>query len=127
MTRPLRDAGGPIPAARLATLLGRRATPFVTQAELRDLVTADRSDIARQIRQAQSIMRHPHRGMTADPSPLIDDWNRFLRWADGAIPHLDQPRPVPQLEHLIRTWQQRRAKIPAPTLRWRRRADVIAV
>jgi hypothetical protein len=127
MTRPVRGAAGPTLAARLATLLGRRASPFVTQAELRDLVTADRSDIARQVRQTQWMMRHPRRGMPAAPFLLLDDWKRFLHWADGAIQHLDQPQPAPQLEHLIRTWQHRRDKIPAPTLRWRRRADVIAV
>jgi len=40
---------------------------------------------------------------------------------------LEQPRPVPELEHLIRSWQDRRENIAAPNLRWRRRADVIAV
>jgi hypothetical protein len=88
---------------------------------------ADRSDIERQVRQAEWMMRHPQRGMSAAPYPLIADWRGFLGWAEAAIEHLAQPRPVPELEHLIRTWQHRRGAIAAPTLRWRRRADVIAV
>jgi hypothetical protein len=114
-------------AARLAALLPGRSCPFVTQSELSDLVKTDRSDIARQVRQAEWMMRHPQRGMSATPYPLIHDWRRFLCWIDGVIQHLEQPRPVPELEHLIRTWQARRANIVAPNLRWRRRADVIAV
>jgi hypothetical protein len=58
---------------------------------------------------------------------LIDDWTRFLRWLDAAIQHLEQPRPVAELEHLVRTWQDHRGTIVAPNLRWRQRADVIAV
>jgi hypothetical protein len=92
-----------------------------------DLVKIDRSDIERQVRQAEWMMRHPQRGMPAAPFLLMDDWRRFLRWLDAAIQHLEQPRPVPELEHLIRTWQDRRENIAAPNLRWRRRADVIAV
>ena len=92
-----------------------------------DLVKADRSDIERQVHQAEWMMHHPQRGMSAAPYLLIADWKRFLRWLDGAIQHLEQPRPVPELEHLIRTWQDRRGNITAPNLRWRRRADVIAV
>jgi hypothetical protein len=114
-------------AARLAALLLGRSCPFVTQSELSDLVKTDRSDIARQVRQAEWMMRHPQRGMSAIPYPLLHDWRRFLCWIDGVIQHLEQPRPVPELEHLIRTWQDRRANIVAPNLRWRRRADVIAV
>jgi len=113
-------------AARLAALLRGRSCPFVTQSELSDLVKADRSDIERQVRQAEWMMRHPQRGMSATPYLLMHDWRRFLCWIDGAIQHLEQPRPVPELEHLIRTWQDRRANIVAPNLRWRRRADVIA-
>ena len=91
------------------------------------LVKADRSDIEREVRQAEWMMRHPQRGMSATPYLLKDDWRRFLRWIDGAIQHLEQPRSVPELEHLIRVWQARRGNIVAPNLRWRRRADVIAV
>jgi hypothetical protein len=91
------------------------------------LVRADRCDIDRQVRLAERMMRHPQRGMPAAPYPVIADWRRFLGWTDAAIGHLAQPRPVPELEHLIRTWQHRRGTIAAPTLRWRRRADVIAV
>jgi hypothetical protein len=72
-------------------------------------------------------MHHPHRGMLPAPYPLIADWTRFLRWTDAALRHLQQPRPVPELEHLIRTWQHHRANLTAPTLQWHRRADVIAV
>ena len=114
-------------AARLIALLPGRSSPFVTQSELRDLVQSDRSDIQRQVRQAEWMMRHPHRGMSAAPYPLMGDWKRFLHWADGAILQLAQPRPVPELEHLIRAWQDRRGNIVAPNLRWHRRADVIAV
>jgi hypothetical protein len=92
-----------------------------------DLVKADRSDIERQVRQAEWLMRHPQRGMSAAPYLLTDNWRRFLCWIDGAIRHLEQPRSVPELEYLIRTWQDRRGHIVAPNLRWRRRADVIAV
>jgi hypothetical protein len=92
-----------------------------------DLVKADRSDIERHIRQAESMMRHPQRGMSAVPYLAMGEWRRFLFWIDDAIQHLQQPRPVPELEHLIRTWQYRRENIVAPNLRWRRRADVIAV
>jgi len=113
-------------AARLAALLPGRSCPFVTQSELSNLVQTDRSDIERQVRQAEWMMRHPQRGLSATPYLLMDDWRRFLCWIDGAIQHLEQPRPVPELEHLIRTWQDRRANIVAPNLRWRRRADVIA-
>jgi len=91
------------------------------------LVKTDRSDIERQVRQAEWMMRHPQRGMSAAPYRLMDDWKRFLCWTDGAIRHLEEPRPVPELEHLIRTWQDRRENIVEPNLKWRRRADVIAV
>lgn len=99
----------------------------MTQSQLKDLVKADRSDIERQVRQAEWLMHHPHRGMSAAPYLLTADWRRFLSWIDGAIRHLEQPRPVPELEDLIGTWQYRRGNIAAPNLRWRRRADVIAV
>jgi len=114
-------------AGRLAALLPGQPSPFVTQSQLIDLVRADRSDIERHVRQAEWMMRHPRRGMPATPYPLIDGWKRFLWWIDGAIQHLDEPRPVPELEHLIRAWQHRRGNIAEPNLRWRRRADVIAV
>jgi hypothetical protein len=114
-------------AARFTTLLPGKSSPFVTQSQLTDLMQADRSDIERQVRQAEQMMRHPQRGMSAAPYPLIADWRRFVGWTDAAIQHLAQPRPVPELEHLIRTWQHRREPIAAPNLRWRRRADVIAV
>ena len=127
MTIRLRGDLGRSLAARLTALLPGRPSPFVTQSELRGLVQSDRSDIERQVRQAEWMMRHPHRGMSAAPYPLMGDWKRFLRWADGALRQLEQPRPVPELEHLIRTWQDRRGNIVAPNLRWHRRADVIAV
>jgi hypothetical protein len=114
-------------AARLATLLPGRPSPFVTQGQLIELVTTDRRDIARQVHQAKQLMHHPHRGMLTAPYLLVADWTRFLSWADAAIRHLEQPRPVPELEHLIRTWQHRRKNLAAPTLKWHRRADVIAV
>jgi hypothetical protein len=123
----IRDEAGRSLAARLAALLPGQSCPFVTQSELSDLVKTDRSDIERQVRQAESMMRHPRRGMPATPYLLMDDWKRFLRWIDSAIQRLEEPRSVPELEHLIRTWQDRRANIVAPNLRWRRRADVIAV
>jgi len=113
--------------ARLAALLPGQPSPFVTQSQLRDLVQADRSDIERHVRQAAWMMRHPQRGMSATPYRLIDDWKRFLCWIDGALRHLEDPRPVAELEHLIRSWQDRRENIVEPHLRWRRRADVIAV
>jgi len=90
-------------------------------------VKADRSDIERHVRQAAWMMRHPQRGMCATPYPLMDDWKRFLSWIDGALRHLEQPRPVAELEHLIRAWQDRRRNIVEPNLSWRRRSDVIAV
>ena len=127
MTRRLRSAVGSILTARGTSLLPGRPSPFATQSELLSLVQADRSDIERQVHQAQSMMHHPHRGMPAAPYLLIADWTRFLRWLDAAIQHLEQPRPVAELEHLVRTWQDRRGKIVAPNLRWHRRADVIAV
>jgi hypothetical protein len=92
-----------------------------------DLMKTDRSDIKRQLWQAEWMLHHPQRGMSSVSYLLMDDWRRFLSWIDGAIRHLEQPRPVPELEHLIRTWQDRRGNITAPNLRWRRRADVIAV
>jgi len=114
-------------AARLAALLPGQPSPFVTQSQLMGLVKTDRSDIERQVRQSEWMMRHPQRGMSATPYRLMDDWKRFLCWIDGAIRHLEPPRPIPELEHLIRTWQDRRENIVEPNLRWRRRADVIAV
>ena len=126
MTRPLRALGG-ILAARRATLLPGAPSPFVTQSQLMHLVKTDRSDIQRHVHQAEQMMRHPHRGTSAAPYLLTADWRRLLRWLDAAIQHLEQPRPAAELEHLIRTWQHRRANIVAPNLRWRRRADVIAV
>ena len=127
MIRRLRSAVGSILTARGTPLLPGRLSPFATQPQLLSLVQADRSDIERQVHRAQSMMHHPHRGMAAGPYLLIADWTRFLRWLDAAIQHLEQPRPVAELEHLVRTWQDRRGKIVAPNLRWRRRADVIAV
>jgi len=126
VTRPLRAAGS-ILTARRATLLPGAPSPFVTQSQLIDLVKTDRSDIQRHVHQAESMMRHPHRGTSAAPYLLTADWRRFLRWLDATIQHLQQPRPAAELEHLIRTWQHRRGNIVAPNLRWRRRADVIAV
>jgi hypothetical protein len=87
----------------------------------------DRSDVQRQLRQAEWLLHHPQRGMSSAPYLLTDDWRRFPSWVDGAIRHLEQPRPVPELEHLIRTWQDHRGNVAVPNLRWRRRADVIAV
>ena len=114
-------------AARFTTLRPGKSSPFVTQSQLTDLMQADRSDIERQVRQAEWMVRHPQRGMHAAPYLLMDDWRRFLCWIDGAIQHLGQPRPIPELEDLIRTWQDHRGIVVAPNLRWRRRADVIAV
>lgn len=102
-------------------------SPFVTQSQLMELVKTDRSDIERQLRQAEWMLRHPQRGMFATPYRLMDDWRRFLCWLDGAIKHLEESRPVPELEHLIRTWQDHRENVVKPNLRWRRRADVIGV
>ena len=127
MTKRPRGALGSTLAARLTTLMPGRPSPFVTQGQLIDLVKTDRRDIQRQVHHAQQLMHHPHRGMLAAPYLLTADWTRFLRWADAAIRHLEQPRPVPELEHLIRTWQHRRKNVAAPTLKWHRRADVIAV
>ena len=127
VTTSIRGDVGRSLAARLTALLPGKPSPFVTQSQLMDLVKTDRSDIEREVRQAEWMIRHPQRGMPAAPYLLMDDWRRFLRWTDGAIQHLEQPRPVPELEHLIRTWQHRRGNIVAPNLRWRRRADVIAV
>ena len=127
VTTTLRGELGRSLAARVAALLRGQPSPFVTQSQLMGLVKTDRSDIERQVRQAEWMMRHPQRGMSAAPYRLMDDWKRFLCWTDGAIRHLEEPRPVPELEHLIRTWQDRRENIVEPNLRWRRRADVIAV
>ena len=127
MTIALRGEVGRALAARLAALLPGQPSPFVTQSQLVDLVQTDRAEIERQVRQAEWMMRHPQRGMPATSYRLMDGWKRFLCWIDGAIQHLEQPRPVPELEHLIRTWQDRRESIVGPNLRWRRRADVIAV
>jgi len=120
-------AGGSLAARLAALLLPGRPSPFVTQSQLMGLVRADRSDIERQVRQAEWMMRHPQRGMSATPYPLMDAWKRFLCWIDGAIQHLEEPRPVLELEQLIRAWQDRRENIVEPNLRWRQRADVIAV
>lgn len=127
VTIRIRGAVGRSLTARLTALLPGQSSPFVTQPELKDLVQADRSDINCQVRQAEWMMRHPQRGMSAAPYLLLEDYRKFLCWADRAIQHLEKPRPVPELEHLIRAWQDHREKIAAPNLRWRRRADVIAV
>jgi len=126
VTRRLR-AMSSILAARRATRLPGAPSPFVTQSQLVDLVETDRCDIQRHVHQAETMMRHPHRGPSAAPYLLLADWRTFLAWLDAAIDHLQQPRPAAELEHLIRTWQNRRETIAAPNLRWRRRADVIAV
>jgi hypothetical protein len=39
----------------------------------------------------------------------------------------DIERQVRQADWMIRTWQDRRENIVEPNLRWRQRADVIAV
>jgi len=127
VTTTIRGELGRSLAARVAALLRGQPSPFVTQSQLMGLVKTDRSDIERQVRQAEWMMRHPQRGMSAAPYRLMDDWKRFLCWTDGSIRHLEEPRPVPELEHLIRTWQDRRENIVEPNLKWRRRADVIAV
>lgn len=127
MTISPRGEVGKSLASRFTRLLSRKSSPFVTQAQLMDLVKTDRSYIERQIRQSEWMMHHPQRGIAATPYVLMDDWRRFLCWIDGAIHHLQQPRPVPELEHLIRTWQDSRENVVAPNRRWRRRADVIAI
>jgi len=127
VVRSLRGAAGRSLAAPLSALRPGRSSPFVTQSELAGLMRADRSDIERQVRQAEWMMRHPQRGMTAAPYLLMGDGGRFLCWVDAAIADLGQPRPVPDLEDLIRAWQDHRGIAVAPNLRWRRRADVIAV
>jgi hypothetical protein len=121
------DVGKSLAARLAALLLPGQPSPFVTQSQLMDLVKTDRSDIERQLRQAEWMMRHPQRGMSATPYRLMADWRRFLCWIDGAIQHLEEARPVPELEHLIRIWQDRRENVVEPNLRWRRRGDVIAV
>ena len=78
MSVRLRGEVGRRLAARLAALLRGRSCPFVTQSELSDLVKADRSDIERQVRQAEWMMRHPQRGMSATPYLLLHEWRRFL-------------------------------------------------
>jgi len=45
------------------------------------------------------MMHHPHHGMPAAPHLLIADCRPFLRWTGAAIHHLQQPWPVPELEH----------------------------
>ena len=127
VTRSPRGEAGRSLAARFTALLPGRSSPFVTQSQLMDLVKTDRSDIERQVRQAEWMMHHPQRGMPAALYLPMDDWRRFLCWIDGVIQQLGQPRPVAELEHLIRAWQDRRGNIVAPNLRWLRRADVIAV
>jgi len=99
VTSRLRAAVGSILTARAATPLRGRPSPFATQSQLIDLVKTDSFDIERQIRQAEWMMHHLHWGMSAAPYPLMDDWRRFLRWTDGVIQHMEQPRPVPELEH----------------------------
>jgi hypothetical protein len=99
VTSRLRGAVGSIPTARRVTLLPGRPSPFVTQSQLKDLVKTDSSGIERQIRQAEQMMHHPHRGMSAAPYLRMDDWKRFLCWADGVIQHLEGSRPIPELEH----------------------------
>jgi len=85
--------------SRRATTLPGRPSPFVTQSQLIELLRTDSSDIEWQILQAEQMMRHPHQGMSTAPYLLMDDWRRFLCWTDGVIQHLEQPRPVPELEH----------------------------
>lgn len=101
-------------------------SPFVGQPQLLELMKKDRSDIERQLRQARRLMHHPHRGMFVTQG-LFDDWMGFLSWINDAIQHLEQPRSVHELENLVHAWHDRRRAITAPNLRWRRRADVIAV
>ena len=49
------------------TRLSGQSSPFVTQSQLMGLVKTDRSDIERQVRQAEWMMRHPRRGVSAAP------------------------------------------------------------
>ena len=65
MTTTLRGELGGSLAARVAALLRGQPSPFVTQSQLMGLVKTDRSDIERQVRQAEWMMRHPQRGMSA--------------------------------------------------------------
>ena len=58
VTSRLPGAMGSILTARRATLLPGRPSPFVTQAQLMDLVKTDSSDIERQIHQAEQMMHH---------------------------------------------------------------------
>jgi len=103
VTMSIRCEGHRSLVARFTALLSSKASPFVSQSQLMDLMKTDRSDVQRQLRQAEWLPHHPQRGMSSAPYLLTDDWRRFLSWVDGAIRHLEQPRPVPELEHLIRT------------------------
>ena len=112
--------------AHFTVPLSRKAPIFVSQPQLLELLKKDRSDIERQLQQARSLMVRPHRGFCI-PHSILQDWTAFLSWVDEAIEHLEQPKIASELENLIRTWQTHRGVILSPGLRWRRRADVIAL
>ena len=54
---------------RLTTRLPGKASPFVSQPELLDLLKKDRTDIGRQLRQAEWLAHHPHRGIGVPLKP----------------------------------------------------------
>jgi hypothetical protein len=126
MTISIRGRSNMKSVTRFTIRLPRKASPFVSQPELLELMKKDRSEIERELRQLRCLMHHPHRGLII-PQNVLRDWTGFLSWVDGAIQYLEQPTAVPELENLIRTWQDRRKLIVAPSLRWHRRADVIAL
>jgi hypothetical protein len=105
----------------------RRTSPLVTQAELSQLMEKDRSDIERELKNAERLLDHPRRGVHPISYEMINEWRRFVQLIEAEVQYLEQQRSVSDLERVVRRWQDIRREIVPPHLRWRRRADVIPI
>ena len=105
----------------------RKRSPFVNQFELINLIRRDRVDIDKQLRLEQQIQRRPRRGVSPTPRRVINAWRDYVKWIDGMVTYLEQPRSTAELEKVVHEWQNRRRDIVTMKWRWNKRADVIPI
>ena len=104
----------------------RRRSPLVDRAELVELMLKDREHILAQLRMDEMIRRRPRRGARPAARTTVRGWSEFVEWLDRAIAELDTPGCSPDVDHVVRDWQNHRSEMVVTAWGWRRRADVIA-